>query len=365
MTDGDALRAAVAADPDEDLPRLMYADWLDENDQPDRAAFVRAQIEAARQEPFSPAARAAAARAETLLARHRYEWSKHLSYSVEIGFSRGFIERIHVHAARFPHVADAVFSAEPVRMLRIVRPRTREDVAPAALEPVFESPHLARLTRLELPDVGLIPEEADALTDSAFSTGLKELSLRSNPLSPSWAAVVVAGKSFPGLTALDLAGNAHLGTAVTNALTRDAYHRFISLDLSGIAFSSGALKQVLASPALAAVEEMRLGWDYGSDRPGPLTHLDLGWVLPLKILRVLDLAGQGLGPEGVREIGRNPEAATLRWLGLASNGIGSEGVGALIESHLNLYHLDVRGNWLSAKDASALRERFPDAEVIV
>lgn len=34
-TDESALLAAIAAHPDEDTPRLMYADWLDENDQPE------------------------------------------------------------------------------------------------------------------------------------------------------------------------------------------------------------------------------------------------------------------------------------------------------------------------------------------
>lgn len=43
-TDESALLAAIAAHPDEDTPRLMYADWLDENDQPERAEFIRLQI---------------------------------------------------------------------------------------------------------------------------------------------------------------------------------------------------------------------------------------------------------------------------------------------------------------------------------
>lgn len=34
MRASDALLAAIIANPDEDTPRLMYADWLDEN-QPD------------------------------------------------------------------------------------------------------------------------------------------------------------------------------------------------------------------------------------------------------------------------------------------------------------------------------------------
>lgn len=41
MTTSDALLAAVLANPADDLPRLVYADWLDENGQPERAEFIR------------------------------------------------------------------------------------------------------------------------------------------------------------------------------------------------------------------------------------------------------------------------------------------------------------------------------------
>ena len=43
MNDGDALLAAIIANPDDDTPRLVYADWLDENGQPERAEFIRIQ----------------------------------------------------------------------------------------------------------------------------------------------------------------------------------------------------------------------------------------------------------------------------------------------------------------------------------
>ena len=43
MTDRDALLAAITANPDEDTPRLIYADWLQENGEPDRAEFIRLQ----------------------------------------------------------------------------------------------------------------------------------------------------------------------------------------------------------------------------------------------------------------------------------------------------------------------------------
>jgi uncharacterized protein (TIGR02996 family) len=38
-----ALEAAVVADPDDDAPRLVYADWLDDHGDPHRAKYIRAR----------------------------------------------------------------------------------------------------------------------------------------------------------------------------------------------------------------------------------------------------------------------------------------------------------------------------------
>lgn len=46
--DGSALLAAIIAHPAEDTPRLVYADWLDENGQHERAEFIRVQVELSR-----------------------------------------------------------------------------------------------------------------------------------------------------------------------------------------------------------------------------------------------------------------------------------------------------------------------------
>ena len=52
MTDAPAFFRAIEANPDDDTPRLVYADWLDENAASDadraRAEFVRVQCELAR-----------------------------------------------------------------------------------------------------------------------------------------------------------------------------------------------------------------------------------------------------------------------------------------------------------------------------
>jgi len=48
MTEQEALYRSILEDPEDDTVRLVYADYLDENGQPDRAEFIRVQIELAK-----------------------------------------------------------------------------------------------------------------------------------------------------------------------------------------------------------------------------------------------------------------------------------------------------------------------------
>jgi uncharacterized protein (TIGR02996 family) len=48
LPEWELLLKAVVASPDDDLPRLVAADWLDEHDEPERAEFIRVQVERAK-----------------------------------------------------------------------------------------------------------------------------------------------------------------------------------------------------------------------------------------------------------------------------------------------------------------------------
>ncbi|MBM3980407.1 MAG: TIGR02996 domain-containing protein [Planctomycetes bacterium] len=74
MSDEKALLAAIWAHPHEDTPRLMYADWLDEHGQGERAEFIRVQIEAANLPTFDPERASKAKRTRHLLAPHVEGW---------------------------------------------------------------------------------------------------------------------------------------------------------------------------------------------------------------------------------------------------------------------------------------------------
>src|SRR5262245_47923625 len=51
MSDESRFIVAMAADPDDDTPRLVFADWLDEHGQHDRAEFIRLQCRPDRDDP--------------------------------------------------------------------------------------------------------------------------------------------------------------------------------------------------------------------------------------------------------------------------------------------------------------------------
>jgi uncharacterized protein (TIGR02996 family) len=376
MSEREALLAAIRTAPDDDLPRLVYADWLEENGDSlpaaerhsagDRAAFIRAQIESARAEPYSIPARSAAERAGKLLhSINRENWTQHLRGMVlDCEFERGFVGHAIVDVAQFPEVANTLFDSDPVRSLRAVRPGHLE--YEVLLDPFFAAPRLTQLTALDLQNSELNYDDPEKLIACPHLTGLTHLSLRSNPLNPDWFRRFIEGDQFPNLTSLDVADNSHLGPAIAKAFRQASHRPFNRLNLNGIGFRSEDLKRALGGDCVSEVEELRLRWDAGDDRPGPLTQLELSWVIPWKQLRLLDLEGQGIGMTGVREIVSHDQARCLRWLNLARNYIGQSGVHLLTEeSSLKLYYLDVRHNDLSAKDALALQKRFPEAQIVV
>jgi uncharacterized protein (TIGR02996 family) len=66
MTDADAFLEAIWAKPDDALPRLVYADWLDEHGESEYASLIRLGHEIDRRDPLHPVERRA-------LRRSRYE----------------------------------------------------------------------------------------------------------------------------------------------------------------------------------------------------------------------------------------------------------------------------------------------------
>src|SRR5262245_9446403 len=99
MTLEDGFLRAIVADPGDDTPRLVYADWLDEHGQPDRAEFIRTQVELARGIAEAARRESLRRRERELLLAHEREWLGPLRAVVgRATFVRGFVERVTVFA---------------------------------------------------------------------------------------------------------------------------------------------------------------------------------------------------------------------------------------------------------------------------
>src|SRR5919197_4498856 len=114
----------VCADPDDDAPRLIFADWLDERADP-RGEFIRVQVALARMPADDPRAADLQDREATLLARYHARWSEPLKGAAGWAeFRRGFVETVNIEARPFLRRAADLFRLAPVRHLRLLDVRS-------------------------------------------------------------------------------------------------------------------------------------------------------------------------------------------------------------------------------------------------
>jgi uncharacterized protein (TIGR02996 family) len=119
MVDDRAFLQAIREHPEDDAPRLVYADWLEEQGQAERAEFIRVQCALAREDGDDQPP-ALAARERELWRLHGKAWSAPLRpYSNRFEFRRGFPAEVLVRAKAFLAHAEAIFDAAPVSSVRL------------------------------------------------------------------------------------------------------------------------------------------------------------------------------------------------------------------------------------------------------
>src|SRR5262245_34964824 len=115
-----AFLAAIRDAPDDDLPRLVCADWLEDDSQADRAEFVRVQIELGRGVSPRVRARELLVRLRTLIREHRGRWLGLLStHAPDSVFERGFVEAVRLDGATLLKHAPAIFDEHPIHRLTL------------------------------------------------------------------------------------------------------------------------------------------------------------------------------------------------------------------------------------------------------
>jgi uncharacterized protein (TIGR02996 family) len=134
------LLADILANPDDDGPRLVLADWLSQRGDP-RGELISVQCLL---ENTAGGERARLLnRSSDLLYRHGTWLREYLDIVRGVETKRGFVHAINATANVFAKQCGPLFDKEPIEELRLIAPRER-DVAALA-----KAPHLVRLRALK------------------------------------------------------------------------------------------------------------------------------------------------------------------------------------------------------------------------
>jgi uncharacterized protein (TIGR02996 family) len=275
----ESLVEAIRANPADDAPRLVYADWLEENGRPERAEFIRVQCELAKASAKGKRREKLAAREKELLDRYRKEWAAQLvpaavlkktgaayDFIRFIEYERGFPLRVELSIAGLLQIADDVLRAEPVENLvlelgaerygtlltkvaacpslgRVNRLRGHETrLGPAGFEKLMGSPHLGAVRHVYLFEDYIGLRGVRAMVGSASLGQLESLELNGclvretedeeNRQASEAAALIAGSPKMARLKKLDLSFN-DIGDRGARALAESPYlNELTELDLS-------------------------------------------------------------------------------------------------------------------------------------
>jgi uncharacterized protein (TIGR02996 family) len=229
MSDEGFLRA-ILDEPDDGAHRLVYADWLEERGESERAELIRAECRLERlladrrdrrdrralesrarqllcisdgvmrwEGNLSPELEALDAR---LVREHGPRWARPLKELVGYwGFRGGFVEEVGMSGRQFLAHAGALFGLAPIRHVSFSK------VPPAFAPALAASPFLARPSSLSLAHNRIGPGGARLLADSRFVGSLTALDLTHCHVGDAGLRALLSSPRLTRLVALDLWNN--------------------------------------------------------------------------------------------------------------------------------------------------------------
>jgi len=163
-----ALLRTILEHPDDDAPRLVYADWLEERGDPDqgaRAYFIRRQIALSAIDPAELSGEAIDEQRRLLdLAERRWssDWLRG-----QAQWRRGFIEGVFCSVADWVEHREELLADHPIRRVAL-RGQVRAEDVPALVETVTPSCKLDLGGCTFAPTIHLAAAAATAQTISKY-----------------------------------------------------------------------------------------------------------------------------------------------------------------------------------------------------
>jgi uncharacterized protein (TIGR02996 family) len=398
VSDRDALFAAILAHPDEDTPRLVFADWLEENGQADYAAFIRKQIELAKVPEWDPLwVRAWHRDRDAVTGRGHHEFVPNLSAGIGLpsltSFRRGFAWHVEsTDVGPFLKHADEQFAALPIRALTIEADRSRwRD--PINLTKLFASPHLARIKQLTFNLTRITSKAVRQMQACPHLGNLTALRFEFANLEPAAVRALFKPPLIEQLEVLSFENSSIVWSDMANGLAHvDSPHRLRTFVLAESSVRSGSefgRANLFAAPLLRGLKELDIsGYRLnerdiralcGSPVVNTLESLTLTMTEPgvpgikvlsecaaLRGLKRLRMMSNKLGPVAAKALGRAPHLGGLQVLELGGNPLGDKGAIALAESACmaNLVELELMHCEIGDAGAEALMKALSADRII-
>lgn len=250
MTDTQAaLLRAIAANPDEDTPRLVFADYLDELGTPEaaaRAEFIRLHVHLARLPLGSPDREPIRRRIDQLLWVWDVAWRRDLPLTFQSlsGYRRGFAYRAAAPASAMLAAADDP-RWPPLEILVLTA-----DVHAAQLRELVKLPVVAGLKGLTVrSDAPIGWSGARALAEGRYPR-LAELSLARQSIGDVGVRALCESWGFPRLRELDLSENGITDTGAKALIGSMLLRRLSRLSMTGNDISPHVQGQLYAGGLL-------------------------------------------------------------------------------------------------------------------
>ena len=333
--------AQVLAAPEDDAPRLIYADWLEEAGDP-RGEFIRVQCELASLSSLDPRYHQARYRSRQLMTEHGEQWAGELKQDVrKIAFHRGFIDNITLRARAFLSEHEALFQSVPVNWMRFIYVK-------GAGQGLADCEGLTKVRRLDLSNLQIPNEDLVAIFRSPHLNSLQSLDMRNFQAShdQSVGKAIAEMQSADCLEQLSLNGSIGTEEFFVALTSGDGFTALKELNCSSM-YGSDTSVPTIGGWHFPSLENLTLRCSLKLDDCEALK------TLPLSQIKKLDLMFSGIPATGLERIADEGCLDHVRELSLAHSRIGRKALNCLLTGE-RLSHcekLDLRGLKLSSANA--------------
>lgn len=263
-----ALIRAVNANRDDDLPLLVYSDWLTEQGS-SQGEFIRVKLEMSKLAKDDPVRSPLVQRFNTL-AKDASDWIRPITdlglraadflspmcrfteYPFSMLGSRGITEELTIdRPGLIPGAEDRIFAAAPfLRKLTFAPGHFRGPKSFALVK------QLEQIEELDLSSQAIYPTDLAVLTSSKYLTGLRSLNL--GGFGDENIRVLLGSSILPRLKSLGLHWSGVTSNGVGELVNSSAVNNLRNLDLSSNSLGLEGATVLANSPHLSQLEKLKV-----------------------------------------------------------------------------------------------------------